>query len=170
MSSSKISLVENPKSFEDIYTQLKQIAKQRLSKHRPLTLLDSTCLAHEVVLKLLAMDTTFNDRKHLLAYAATTMRSIVVDYERERGTQKRFAEVTGLTDIDIETPDPKLGVMVVDQALTRLHEFDPELVTLIEMRCFLGLKVEEIAAELQLSERTVKRNWQKARAFLQLML
>jgi RNA polymerase sigma factor (sigma-70 family) len=71
-----------------------------------------------------------------------------------------------LTNIEVFTPDRSIEILRLDQALTRLAEFEPDLVTLVELRCFAGLKVEEIAKELGLSERTVKRNWQKARAFL----
>jgi RNA polymerase sigma factor (TIGR02999 family) len=167
MSQTTNSIAQKHKLIEQFYPQLKLIARRRLSGHRQLTLLDVTGLVHEALAKLLSMDATWNDQEHFIAYTASVMRSVVVDYERERHSQKRDGGVMmTLTNIEVFTPDRSIEILRLDQALTRLAAFEPDLVTLVELRCFAGLKVEEIAKELGLSDRTVKRNWQKARAFL----
>jgi RNA polymerase sigma factor (TIGR02999 family) len=153
--------------IEQLYPQLKVIARRRLAKHRTLTLLDVTGLVNEALEKMLGTSMQLVDQQHFLAYTANVMRSVVVDYEREQGAQKRDGgERLSLTDVDIPVADRKVDILKLDQALERLGTFEPALVSLVEMRCFAGLRVEEIAAELGVSERTVKRNWQRARAFL----
>lgn len=167
MSQTTNSIAHKHKLIEQFYPQLKIIARRRLSGHRQLTLLDVTGLVHEALAKLLSMDGKWNDQEHFIAYTASVMRSVVVDYERERHSQKRDGGVMmTLTNVEVFTPDRSIEILRLDQALTRLAVFEPDLVILVELRCFAGLKVEEIARELGQSERTVKRNWQKARAFL----
>jgi RNA polymerase sigma factor (TIGR02999 family) len=157
--------------IERLYPQLKTIARQRLARHRTLTLLDVTALVNEALAKILGTDMQLTDQQHFMAYMANVMRSVVVDYEREQGTQKRDGgERLSLTDVDLPVADRKVDILKLDQALERLGTFEPDLVSLVEMRCFAGLQVEEIAQELGLSERTVKRNWQRARAFLKQFL
>jgi RNA polymerase sigma factor (TIGR02999 family) len=153
--------------IEQVYPQLKAIARRRLAKHRTLTLLDVTGLVNEALVKILGTNMQLADQQHFMAYMANVMRSVVVDYEREQGTQKRDGgERLSLTDVDLPVADRKVDVLKLDQALDRLGAFEPGLVSLVEMRCFAGLRVEEIAKELGVSERAVKRDWQRARTFL----
>lgn len=151
-----------------LYPRLRAIARARLNANTPPTLLDTTGLLHEALAKLL--DRGFahiENSRHLVSYAAATMRSVLVDYARERNAIKRDAgDRVTLTNLDIAQPDRGFDLVSLDEALTRLDAVDPRLTWIVELRCFGGLKTDEIAAELGISERTVKRDWAKARAFL----
>ena len=111
----------------------------------------------------------FDDRAHFFAYAATAMRSVVVDYARQRMAQKRGGDLHRVTDL----PEELAGGMRVDEemlgldtALNRLADVDKRLAQVVEMRYFAGLSEAEIAAVLNRSERSIRRDWQKARMFL----
>jgi len=113
----------------------------------------------------------FESSRHLVSYAATVMRTVLVDYARERNAQKRDGgDRVTLTNLDIRSEDRNVDLVALDQALTRLTEIDPRLTMIVELRCFGGLRTDEVAAELDISERTVKRDWQKARAILLMFL
>ncbi|MFS8137834.1 MAG: antiterminator Q family protein, partial [Thermomonas sp.] len=108
-------------------------------------------------------------RAHFFAYAASAMRSVVVDYARQRLAQKRGGDQHRVTDLpeDLEgglrLDEDMLGL---DTALTRLTAVDPRLTQVVELRYFAGLSELEIAALMKRSERSVRRDWQKARMFL----
>ncbi len=136
------------------------------------TTLAATALVHEASLKLIGRGTgaaQFDDRAHFFAYAASAMRSVVVDYARQRLAQKRGGDLHRVTDLpeDIEgglrLDEDMLGL---DTALNRLASVDERLAQVVEMRYFAGLSELEIAALLKRSERSVRRDWQKARMFL----
>jgi RNA polymerase sigma factor (TIGR02999 family) len=161
-------LAAKEKLVRTLYPKLRAIAHSRLAGHAAPTLLDTTVLLHESLAKIWerGFDKIENSR-HLVAYAATVMRSVLVDYARERNAQKRDGgERVTLTNLEIRSEDRSIDLVALDQALQQLSEIDPRLTTLVELRCFGGLQMDEIAAELDLSPRTVKRDWQKARAFL----
>jgi RNA polymerase sigma factor (TIGR02999 family) len=155
-----------------LYPRLRSIARYRLSAGAPMTLLDPTALLHESLAKLL--DRGFagiQNSAHLVSYAATTMRSVLVDYARERNAQKRDGgERVSLTYLDLEESDQSLDLLALDAAMAQLSAVDPRLTLIVELRCFAGLKIEEIAEQLAVSERTVARDWQKARAFIMMFL
>lgn len=154
--------------IHQLYPRLRAIARSRLAAHSPPTLLDTTGLLHESLAKLLDKGfAQIENSRHLVAYVATVMRTVLVDYARERNAQKRDGgDRVTLTNIDIGSADRSFDLVALDQALTRLSRVDERLTALVELRCFGGLRTDEIAAELGISERTVKRDWQKARAFL----
>jgi RNA polymerase sigma factor (TIGR02999 family) len=154
--------------IRQLYPQLRLIARRQLAMNATPTHLDTTGLLHDSLAKLLEQGfATIENERHLVAYVATTMRHILIDYARERKSQKRDAgERVTLTNLDVVTPDRNYDLVALDQALTRLEQLDARLGQLIEMRCFGGLSVKEIAEELGVSERTIKRDWQKAQAFL----
>jgi RNA polymerase sigma factor (TIGR02999 family) len=158
--------------IRELYPRLRSIARFRLSGGMPPTMLDATSLLHESLAKLL--DHGFahiESTKHLVSYAAATMRNVLVDYARERNAQKRDGgERVSLTYIDIEQTDRGLDLLSLDDALNQLSALDPRLTAIVELRCFAGLKMDEIGEQLGVSERTVKRDWQKARAFLVMFL
>jgi RNA polymerase sigma factor (TIGR02999 family) len=158
--------------IRELYPQLRAIARSRLSGHVPPTMLDATALLHESLAKLLDRGfARIENSRHLVAYAASTMRSVLVDYARERNASKRDGgERVSLTLLNVGQRETPLDLLMLDQALTQLDAVDPRLTALVELRCFGGLKIEEIALELNISERTVKRDWQKARAFLMMFL
>ena len=127
---------------------------------------------HEAYLKLIGRgdgSAKFDDRAHFFAYAASAMRSVIVDYARQRLAQKRGGDLHRVTDLpeDIEgglrLDEDMLGL---DTALNRLTAVDPRLTQVVELRYFAGLSELEIAALMQRSERSVRRDWQKARMFL----
>jgi RNA polymerase sigma factor (TIGR02999 family) len=155
--------------FPLVYQQLRRIARQQLARIRPGNTLDTTALIHEAYVKLVdSSRAEFQDRNHFLAVAAKAMRHILVDDARRRHTQKRnagqpplpLAEAAAMVAANSDQ------LLEVDAALTRLEQVDERLGRLVELRFFAGLTVEETAATMEISSRTVKRDWQKARAFL----
>ena len=157
-------------AYAAVYEELKRAARLQLRRGRgPL---ETTALVHEAYLKLIGRGTgaaQFDDRAHFFAYAASAMRSVVVDYARQRLAQKRGGDLHRVTDLpeDIEgglrLDEDMLGL---DTALNRLASVDERLAQVVEMRYFAGLSELEIAALLKRSERSVRRDWQKARMFL----
>jgi RNA polymerase sigma factor (TIGR02999 family) len=154
--------------FALVYQELRRIARsQRRAAGSPMTL-DTTALVHEVYLKLHAVPQAASiDRVHFLSLAARAMRQILVDHARARSRLKRGGAytVTGL-DEQIGVAADMIDLVAVDDALTRLAEVDPRAGQLVEWRIFGGLEVADIARLLNLTERTVFRDWRRARAFL----
>ena len=152
-----------------LYHELHAMARRQLAGQYGQTL-DATALVHEAYLKLIGRrDVRFDDRAHFFAYAASAMRSVVVDYARQRLAQKRGGDLHRVTDLpdDLESAlrvdDETLGL---DAALTKLAAIDPKLAQVVELRYFGGLSELEIAGLLERSERSIRRDWQKARMFL----
>lgn len=152
-----------------LYNELHAMARRQLAGHHGQTL-DATALVHEAYLKLIGrQEARFDDRAHFFAYAASAMRSVVVDYARQRMAQKRGGDLHRVTDLpeDIEgglrLDEETLGL---DTALTKLAGVDAKLAHVVELRYFAGLSELEIANLLQRSERSIRRDWQKARLFL----
>ncbi|WP_374248510.1 ECF-type sigma factor [Thermomonas sp.] len=155
-----------------LYQELHSMARRQLAGQQQGHTLDATALVHEAYLKLIgrtAGAAQFDDRAHFFAYAASAMRSVVVDYARQRLAQKRGGDLHRVTELPEELEgglrlnEDMLGL---DAALTRLTSVDPRLTQVVELRYFAGLSEMEIAALLQRSERSVRRDWQKARMFL----
>ena len=154
-----------------LYQELHSMARRQLAGQHGHTL-DATALVHEAYLKLIGRGTgaaQFDDRAHFFAYAASAMRSVIVDYARQRLAQKRGGDLHRVTELPenleggLSLDEDMLGL---DTALTRLSSVDPRLTQVVELRYFAGLSELEIAALLQRSERSVRRDWQKARMFL----
>jgi len=156
--------------FERLYPELRRIARARMRHTDQRVVLDTTSLVHECYLRLLGLDRlAATDRAHFLAYAARAMRSIVVDFARERQAQRRGG---GATDVTLSTTLAEslaldtTQIVRIHEALEELAEADERLVKVVEMRFFAGLDEKEIAEALGVSTRTVERDWDKARAFL----
>jgi len=152
-----------------LYSELHSMARRQLAGQHGQTL-DATALVHEAYLKLIGRNAAqFDDRAHFFAYAASAMRSVVVDYARQRLAQKRGGDLHRVTELPEEVEgglrldEETLGL---DTALTRLAAVDERLAQVVEMRYFAGLSELEIAALLKRSERSIRRDWQKARLFL----
>jgi RNA polymerase sigma factor (TIGR02999 family) len=158
----------------ELYGQLRRLARARLAAGGRHRLLDTTSLIHESFLKLQgAGRLRLEDRNQFLAYAATTMRSVVIDFVRRRSSEKRGGDAEHIT-LDTEVAE-QLGasddeILEVHQALEALGKVDPRLVQVVEMRYFAGLTDAEIGAALDLNERTVRRDWDRARLLLAGML
>ena len=153
--------------FSASYADILKLARARLSRER--APVSTVTLAHELYLNLRdRRDLQFPTPGAFMAYASRAMRSLLVDMARERMAQKRSAELMPLT-LGADVPD--LGgtpeqLVALDEALTRLGNVDARLMRVAEMRVIIGLEVTEIAAALEISEPTVKRDWQRAKAFL----
>src|SRR5215469_15844744 len=151
--------------FALLYVELRQLAHARLQKNEPLTLLDTTSLVHETYLRVAkAGRMEIAERPQFLAYAAHVMRSIVVDFVRQRhaerrgGGQEHVSLDTGAADA-IRSPEEE--ILRVSDALDELAKVDERLAKVVEMRYFAGLTDEDVAAALGVNERTVRRDWQK---------
>lgn len=156
--------------FDATYEQLRTIARSRLSRNQRGTLLDTTALVHESYLRLTkARELSVTDRAHFFRYAGQVMRSIVVDFARMRMAERRgggIADVTLDTQVDVATPAGEEEILRIHDALAELATMDTQLVEIVEMRYFTGLTEREIADALQITERTVRRRWEKARLLL----
>jgi RNA polymerase sigma factor (TIGR02999 family) len=156
--------------FEALYPELKRIAHARLARHQRGTLMETTALLHECYLKFLGADgLTPGDRAHFMAYAAQVMRSVVVDAARASRRERRGGDAvhvpldTGLAEA-LALPEDE--VLDVDRALADLAALEPRLARVVEMRYFAGMKESEIAEALGVTDRTVRRDWEKARLLL----
>ena len=152
-----------------LYQELHSMARRQLAGQYGQTL-DATALVHEAYLKLIGRrEAQFDDRAHFFAYAASAMRSVVVDYARQRMAQKRGGDLHRVTDLpeDIEG-GLRLDedMLALDNALTRLAGVDQRLAQVVELRYFGGLSEVEIAELLERSELSIRRDWQKARLYL----
>jgi len=160
--------------FANAYQELRVLAHARLREGGRNTLLDTTTLVHESFLRFVRTGRLqANDRAHFFAYAATVMRSAIVDFARQRQTQRRGGNVEHVT-LDTAVAESVAAdedqVVDVHDALVRLEAADPKLATNVTMRFFGGLSDAEIATALNLSERSVRREWERARLLLSAVL
>ena len=156
--------------FGLLYEELRRLARARLRRTEPITLLNTTALVHESYLRFLnARRLEFSDRGRFFAYAASVMRSVVVDEVRRRRAERRggSAEHVELdTDVADSAQQDDDQIIRVHDALDELSALDPRLARVVEMRYFAGLTEEEIAGALDITERTVRRDWDKAHTLL----
>lgn len=158
--------------FAVLYPELRKIAHARLRMHRDDAVLDTTALVHESFLRFVnASQIVVTDRKHFFAYAARMMRNIVIDLARERLADRHGGGVTPLqldTDLagELGAAEGEATLMRVNDALLELEAVDAALAQVVEMRYFAGYSEIEVAEVMGTSERTVRRQWDKARAFL----
>lgn len=160
--------------FPALYDELRRLARSRLAGGGRPTLLDTRALVHEAYMRMeKGGGVTLNDREHFLAYAATTMRSIVVDFVRRRDADRRGGDAEHVT-LDTKAAE-SLGtsdaeILEVHDALEKLASVDARLVRVVEMRYFAGLNDLEIAEALGVTDRTVRRDWERARLLLAQLL
>jgi RNA polymerase sigma factor (TIGR02999 family) len=155
--------------FPLVYSELRDRAHWQLERHRPGDTLDTVGLVHEVYLKLTdSARQSYNDRIHFYAVASRAMRQILVDYARQRMAEKRGggARPVSLDPADLASPARAEELVALDGALDELAGMNERLARTVELRFFAGLSVEETAEVMGVSPRTVKRDWQAARAFL----
>jgi RNA polymerase sigma factor (TIGR02999 family) len=159
--------------FSLLYNDLRRLAHARLQRNEPITLLDTTSLVHETFLRVLkAGRLSVSERSRFLAYAAHVMRSIIVDSLRQRHAARRGGDEPHVPlDAAAESiRSPENEVIRVSDALDELAKVDERLGKIVEMRYFGGFTEEDIALALGINERTVRRDWQKARLLLSLAL
>jgi RNA polymerase sigma factor (TIGR02999 family) len=156
--------------FALVYDDLRTLARRQLARLHAGQTLAPTVLVHEAYMKFAersAPDVV--NRSHFLAVAARAMRHVVVDYVRRRQSHKRNpgTAVTALHDeVAIAGAASPVDLIAMNEALAQLETLDPRQARIVELRFFGGLELEEIAEELGVSSRTVKRDWRNARTFL----
>jgi RNA polymerase sigma factor (TIGR02999 family) len=160
--------------FPALYSELRRLARSRLASGGRHTLLDTSALVHEAFLRMQNGGVAaLKDREHFMAYAATTMRSIVIDFVRRRNADRRGG---GAEHVTLDTgAAEQLGasddeILAVHGALETLAKLDARLVSVVEMRYFAGLTDAEVGAALGVTDRTVRRDWERARLLLAEML
>jgi RNA polymerase sigma factor (TIGR02999 family) len=155
--------------FDAAYGDLKELARNRLRLSGPMTLLDTTELVHESYMRFLKVGhIELADRARFLGYASRVMRSVIVDFVRRRSAERRGGDEVHVT---LNTGHENIAAreedfLRLDDALNALAGVDAQLVRIVEMRFFAGLSVDEVAAALDVSPRTVFREWDKARMIL----
>lgn len=154
------------------YRELRQLAHSRLRGGGRNTVLDTTALVHESYLRLSKSDELqFPDRTRFLVYAGRVMRSIIIDLVRQRQSERHGGDaqhvtLTGDVAERLGMATDEDHILRVHEALAELEKMDERMARVVEMRYFGGLTDAEVAAALQVTDRTVRRDWQQARLFL----
>jgi RNA polymerase sigma factor (TIGR02999 family) len=160
--------------FELLYSDIHRMARARLHDNGPITMLDTTSLAHEAYLRLQGVGRIdLDSRGRFMAYVSQVLRSVIVDFARKRSAERRGggqAHLTLNTDIAGSIGNHDEDILRVNDALDELDKTDPRLRQVVEMRYFAGLSEQEIAGALGLNERTVRRDWERARLLLSVSL
>ena len=156
--------------YASTYADLRRLARSRLRAGRRHTLLDTGSLVHESYVRFVeASRLRIEDRVHFMRWAAQVMRSVIVDFARRRLAARRGGGAARRRRSMSSSPAVATGeeeILGVHQALDRIAALDPRMTQVVEMRYFGGLTEPEIAQALGVTERTVRRDWQKARLLL----
>ena len=158
---------------EKVYPELRRMARRHIKNERLGNTLQATALVHEVYLRLVDVTRVeWQERAQFFAMAAQMMRRILVTAARARGSQKRggVAPKVNIDETAVLSPAPDRSILAVDEALTAFSLLAPRQAKVVELRYFGGLTEEEIVAALKISPRTVRRDWDLARAWLLLEL
>lgn len=162
------------KLFSVVYNDLHGMARAKLAHNSPFTLLDPTSLVHEAYLRLeQAERIDLDSRGRFMAYSAQVLRAIIVDFARRRSAERRGGGISNLTlntEIAASIGNTDSDVERINAALEELEGTDPRLKQVVEMRYFAGLSEAEVAEALGLTERTVRRDWQRAKLLLSVTL
>lgn len=155
--------------FTALYSELHRLAKRELARNGSGVSLSATTLLHEAYLDMAARDgPSFPDRPRFMGYAARVMRGLIIDHARERHAQKRggLFEITALDTAAMENAADHRELVQISDALDELAKVEPALAEVVDLKFFCGFSFVEIAAMRDISERTVQRNWEKARIYL----
>jgi RNA polymerase sigma factor (TIGR02999 family) len=167
--------------LEVVYQQLHRLARLRMAQESPDHTLQATALVHEAYARLVGTaDIDWQGKAHFFAAAAEAMRRILVEHARAKGRLKRGGVVGGgggggasgprrripLSVLDLADMDSPDEILSVDEAFRRLQEMDPDLARVVHLRFFAGLTEQEVALSLGISDRTVRREWTVAKAWL----
>jgi RNA polymerase sigma factor (TIGR02999 family) len=155
--------------FGALYSELHRTAKRELARQGGSVSLSATTLLHEAYLAMSSRgDPTFPDQPRFMGYAARVMRRLIIDHARERQAQKRggLFEITSLDTNALENAVNHVQLTEISDALDELGKIEPLLAEIIDLKFFCGLSFGEIAAMRDVSERTVQRNWERARLYL----
>jgi RNA polymerase sigma-70 factor, ECF subfamily len=155
--------------FEAIYAELKRIARKQLRNERRDHTLQPSALVHEAFVRLTPANLHSENRAQLFGTAASVMRHILVDHARAHRAQKRMGRLQRV-ELDhlpvMFSNDDAERLFVIDELLRQLEPLDPRVVKVIELRFFAGLTVDEAAAALDISPKTVKRDWEFGRDWM----
>jgi RNA polymerase sigma factor (TIGR02999 family) len=154
--------------FSALYSELHRLAKRELARQGGAVSLGATTLLHQAYMEIAAKDRTlFPDRGRFMAYASRVMRGLIIDHARSRCAQKRGGQfhITS-TSAALEHPADDRELTCIGEALDELAKIDASLAEIVDMKFFCGFTFAEIAAMKDVSERTVKRQWEQARIYL----
>ena len=152
-----------------VYEELRRLAAARMAVERDTSTLQPTALVHEAWLRLVGSEQqSWQNRGHFFAAAAEAMRRILIDHARRKHAQKRQAgtERLDLDNVDLAVEAGEELLLSINEALEKLARQDPQSAQLVKLRFFVGLSYEEAAKALGISERSAKRYWTFARAWL----
>lgn len=161
------------KLFPLVHSELRRIAQRQMSQERPGHTLQATALVNEAYLKLSGQQGfDWQNRAHFFAVCAQVMRHILIDHARAHARDKRGggAVKVSLNDALVVVEDQNAHFIALDEALRVLERLDPQKGKIVELRYFGGLSVEEAAEVMNISPRTVRREWQRAKAWLYRMM
>jgi RNA polymerase sigma factor (TIGR02999 family) len=154
--------------FSALYLELHRLAKRELARQGAPASLGVTTLLHQAYIEMAEKDCgSFPDRARFMAYAARVMRGLIIDHARSRSAQKRGGQfhITS-TAIEMAEAADDRELTQIGEALDELAKLEPELSEVVDMKFFCGFTFAEIAAMKGISERTVQRQWEKARIYL----
>ena len=155
--------------FAALYDELHRMAKRELARRGGGVTLGATTLLHDAYLSISQREgTSFPDRNRYMGYASRVMRGLIIDYARNRQAQKRGG-MFEITSISTDVADPMSDadeLSRISDALDELATVEPRLVRVVDMKFFCGFSFVEIAEMMSVSERTIQRDWEKARIFL----
>src|SRR4051812_33922279 len=154
---------------EQVYPQLRRMARRYMKNERPGNTLQATALVHEVYFRLIDVTKVeWRERAQFFAMAAQMMRRILVNAANARAAQKRGGKMPriDIDETDILSPGTDTSILAVDEALTAFSRLAPRQAKVVELRYFGGLTEGEIVAALNISPRTVRRDWEFAKAWL----
>ncbi|HMF97971.1 MAG TPA: ECF-type sigma factor [Vicinamibacterales bacterium] len=160
--------------FTALYDELHRMARRELAKRGAGVTIGATTLLHEAYLDISDRDrAAFPDRSRFMAYASRVMRGLIIDYARERQAQKRGGqfEITSIATDVAEAAAADAGQLTrLSDALDELESVDARLARIVDLKFFCGFSFAEIGGMLGVSERTVQRDWEKARIYLHRVL
>ena len=155
--------------FAELYHELHRLARREAARHGPAAVCGATTLLHEAYLDMAQRPGLgFEDSRKFLAYAARAMRTLAIDRFRQRGAQKRGGGLD-ITSLDTQTAEDCADPQTLSQigaALDELAILEPDLASVVDLKFFCGFTMTEIATLQGVSERTVRRHWEKARLLL----
>jgi RNA polymerase sigma factor (TIGR02999 family) len=155
--------------FSTLYSELHRLAKRELARQSLPVTLSATTLLHQAYLGMAEREgPSFPDCARFMGYAARVMRGLIIDHARNRQAQKRGGqfEITSLRDDDPDGSADYQELKNISETLEELAQVDPALAEIVDLKFFCGFSFAEIAAMRGVSERTVQRNWEKARIYL----
>jgi RNA polymerase sigma factor (TIGR02999 family) len=158
----------NDRAFNRVYAELRRSAQRQMRRGIDASTLSPTSLVNEVFLKLNDNMPRVNDRAHFYSLAARAMRQVLLDHQRDKHALKRGGKAAKveLTTEPLGVEDDAIDYFALDQALESLRAIDPRAAKVVEWHFYSGLNFLEIAELLDISDKTVRRDWDSARAFL----